>query len=374
MSCITSLLLAAVFCLPQVTLEEFSTPEESVTVLRGLLIRDASEPRMTVEQMRQRTVDLRAWLDRYEALELDLGSNQYLVNFAQYGGFGSGRDDDATAMRRAACFSLFEYARVNGGFPEGSEVWDDWIARLGNVGFAIAVEEASWPDVAQSVILMLPRARDPRRSLEQVMKRIDASEGGSSPKVRAGLATAIAMTDRFDLAEKDRHFAKLYGMNRPVGAEAPAKARPDITFTPFSGPSLDGEEIAISDFKGKVLLVDYWATWCGPCLREMPNVVEAWRKHKDDGLAILGVSLDRANAVDKIRSTMTKYGMDWPQIYDGGGWQTKPARVNGVRSIPATFLLDREGNVVATNLRGAALEKTIAEVLARPAETTPNAD
>ncbi len=95
---------------------------------------------------------------------------------------------------------------------------------------------------------------------------------------------------------------------------------------------------------------------------------------KDDGLAILGVSLDRANAVDKIRSTMTKYGMDWPQIYDGGGWQTKPARVNGVRSIPATFLLDREGNVVATNLRGAALEKTIAEVLARPAETTPNAD
>ena len=125
--------------------------------------------------------------------------------------------------------------------------------------------------------------------------------------------------------------------------------------------------MSVADFKGKVLLIDYWATWCGPCLREMPNVVEAWRKHKDDGLAILGVSLDRANAEEKLRTTMAKYGMDWPQIYEGTGWQTKPARMNGVRSIPATFLLDREGNVIATNLRGAALERAIAKALAAPA-------
>ena len=99
----------------------------------------------------------------------------------------------------------------------------------------------------------------------------------------------------------------------------------------------------------------------------MPNVVEAWRKYKDDGLAILGVSLDRANAEEKMRSTMKRFGMDWPQIYDGGGWQAKAARANGVRSIPATFLLDREGNVIATNLRGAALERAIAKALAAPA-------
>ena len=92
---------------------------------------------------------------------------------------------------------------------------------------------------------------------------------------------------------------------------------------------------------------------------------QAWKRFRNDDFAILGVSLDRAGAEDKIRSTMTRYQMDWPQIYEGTGWQTKPARLNGVRSIPATYLLDREGNVVATNLRGAALEKKIAEVLAQ---------
>ncbi|MDG2031430.1 MAG: TlpA disulfide reductase family protein [Phycisphaerales bacterium] len=374
MSCLTTLLLAFAFCLPQATLEEFSTPEEGASVLRELIIRKPGSPRVTVEDMQQRTIDLQAWLDRSEALELDFGPDQYITSFAMYGSAGSGRDEAAVLKRSEACSALLDYARRNNGFPEGSEVWGDWIGRLATVGFSLAVKEASWKDVAQSAIVMIPRSRDPRRSLEQVMKKLGDSDGLSSPLVRSGIAIAIARTDKFDLAEKDRHFAKLYGDQLPAGVQRPQKAAEQIAFTPFSGPSLDGEEIAVSDFKGKVLLIDYWATWCGPCLREMPNVVEAWRKHKDDGLAILGVSLDRANAVDKIRSTMTKYGMDWPQIYDGGGWQTKPARVNGVRSIPATFLLDREGNVVATNLRGAALEKTIAEVLARPAETTPNAD
>jgi thiol-disulfide isomerase/thioredoxin len=358
------LVLGASLGTAQDTLEEFTTPDGALVVLEKLMIKEPGAPRTTVAQMNQRVLDLRAWLQRCDELELALGDHEFVKSLATYGSAGSGRDEETVRLRRQACMGLFKYAEDHEAFPEGSEVWDDWIARLSSVGFSTAFEESAWKQASQAVLLMVPRTRDQQRTIQQVMKKIMAEGGTDARPVRAALAVAIARSEQLGLEDKDTLFTRLYG-GTGLSDQNRAKKAVQVDFVPFSGPSLDGGELSVADFKGKVLLIDYWATWCGPCLREMPNVVEAWKRFRNDDFAILGVSLDRAGTEDKIRSTMTRYQMDWPQIYEGTGWETKPARLNGVRSIPATYLLDREGNVVATNLRGAALEKKIAEVLAQ---------
>src|SRR5690606_16378148 len=117
----------------------------------------------------------------------------------------------------------------------------------------------------------------------------------------------------------------------------------------------------LSDYRGKVVLVDFWASWCGPCRREMPNVVRAYEKYKSRGFEIFGVSLDQDHSkwVEAIRSD----GMTWPQVSDLRGWQSAAAQLYNVQSIPYTVLVDAAGKIITTNLRGADLEKKLEEVL-----------
>ncbi|MBX3460924.1 MAG: TlpA family protein disulfide reductase [Planctomycetes bacterium] len=134
---------------------------------------------------------------------------------------------------------------------------------------------------------------------------------------------------------------------------------------------LDGKEITLADFKGKVVLIDFWAVWCGPCIAEMPNVVKAYNNYKDKGFDVIGISLDRRDGEDGLRETIKGEGrvgtrtgvMPWRQIYDGGFWSSGLAKRYGVQSIPKTVLIDKEGKVAAQNLRGEALEKKLAELL-----------
>jgi len=119
----------------------------------------------------------------------------------------------------------------------------------------------------------------------------------------------------------------------------------------------------LSEYKGKVVLVDFWATWCGPCVGELPNVLEAYKKHHDAGFEILGISLDSDKA--KLTAFIKQKEMPWKQYFDGKGWQTKLAQEYGINSIPATYLLDREGKIIARNLRGEALGEEVAKALAK---------
>jgi peroxiredoxin len=125
--------------------------------------------------------------------------------------------------------------------------------------------------------------------------------------------------------------------------------------------SPEGNEIALSSFKGKVVLIDFWASWCGPCRKEMPNVVKAYAKFKNKGFEIFGVSLDQ----DKSRwvDAIQKDGITWPQVSDLKQWQSSVVRQYNIQGIPYTVLLDREGKILAKNLRGEELEKKLAEVL-----------
>jgi len=149
--------------------------------------------------------------------------------------------------------------------------------------------------------------------------------------------------------------------------EEAKKVRADLVkgaqFPDFEEQDLDGKPLSISGLKGKVVLVDFWATWCGPCIGELPNVLAAYEKHHASGFEIVGISLDSDRK--KLEGFIKQKSMTWPQFFDGKGWENKLGQKYGVNSIPATFLLDREGKIIGSNLRGEKLEEAVAAALAQ---------
>ena len=131
---------------------------------------------------------------------------------------------------------------------------------------------------------------------------------------------------------------------------------------------LKGEQIDISQYKGKVVLIDFWATWCGPCIGELPNVLDTYSKYHDDGFEIIGISLDRDRT--RLEEFIEKRNMPWPQYFDGKGWKNEISTGFGIHSIPSTFLLDGQGIVRYTNLRGSSLEQAVADILGGPSQPT----
>jgi len=132
-------------------------------------------------------------------------------------------------------------------------------------------------------------------------------------------------------------------------------------FPDFQETDVAGQPLSLAKFKGKVVLVDFWATWCGPCVAELPNVLAAYQKYHDKGFEIVGISLDKDKAaLDKFTK---EKAMTWAQRFDGKGWDSEFIHKYGITSIPATFLLDQEGKIIAADLRGPALEAELAKRL-----------
>ncbi|HZR21351.1 MAG TPA: TlpA disulfide reductase family protein [Verrucomicrobiae bacterium] len=132
-------------------------------------------------------------------------------------------------------------------------------------------------------------------------------------------------------------------------------------FPDFAEKDLEGKPLSPSNFKGKVVLIDFWATWCRPCVMELPNVQKAYEKHHDKGFEIIGISLDQDQ--ERLKSFIKDKNMTWQQYFDGKGWGNKLAQKYGIQSIPATFLLDGEGKIIGRDLRGEALEPALAKAL-----------
>lgn len=149
--------------------------------------------------------------------------------------------------------------------------------------------------------------------------------------------------------------------------EEAEKVRAGLTvgavFPDFSEKDTAGKPLSIANYKGKVVLIDFWATWCGPCVAELPNVIKAYEKHHGDGFEIIGISLDQDK--QKLENFVKQKKMTWPQYFDGKGWGNELAQKYGVNSIPATYLLDRDGKIIGSNLRGEKLEAAVAAALAK---------
>jgi len=148
-------------------------------------------------------------------------------------------------------------------------------------------------------------------------------------------------------------------LRRKIEEVIPGKALPELAGTDIN--DLDGQPLALAHFKGKVLLVDFWDTWCEPCMGEMPNVIATYNKYHGQGFEILGVSLDADKA--RLLAVLKSQKMTWPQYFDGQAWNNRLARQYGISFIPNNYLLDANGRVIGEQLRGEALGQAVAAAL-----------
>lgn len=170
-------------------------------------------------------------------------------------------------------------------------------------------------------------------------------------------AFADSMLTVFKKTQPDSKYTKALTQRlSKLGPVTIGSVAPDFTL-----PTPDGGTKSLSSLRGKYVLIDFWASWCGPCRRENPNVVKMYNKYKDKGFEIFGVSFDQSK--EKWVKAIADDKLTWPHVSDLKGWQSAAAGLYNITAIPHTILLDKEGRIIAKNLRGAALEAKLAEVL-----------
>lgn len=183
------------------------------------------------------------------------------------------------------------------------------------------------------------------------------SEMVSRKKISAAEATSILN----NLSPKLAALSRVTELKKSV--EAMKKADINGQAPDFSAPTPDGSMLSLYDVLGKYTIIDFWASWCKPCRGENPNVVKVYNQYHEKGLNIISVSLDKNEQKDRWVKAIEDDHLTWNHVSNLKGWADPIAKTYNVRSIPATFLLDEKGIIIAKNLRGKALEDKIASLL-----------
>jgi len=268
------------------------------------------------------------------------------------------RDDAIALLKKGLTEFDAAYATAMKAGPNNPSRWD---AGLFDLMVGRAREIAGVPAPAKQAITIedILKAKDAKpetksqASLIGVMEAAEAAEGPGGDTA-AWLAKAEKHLKDFP-AEKMNKMVE--GKIKSIKASADLKTKPlELKFT-----AVDGREVDVSKLQGKVVLIDFWATWCGPCVAELPNVLKAYKELHPKGFEIVGISLDGEKA--ELEAFVKEKGMEWPQYFDGKGWKNEISSKYGIQSIPAMWLLNKKGMVVSTNARG-GLEEQVTKLLA----------
>jgi thiol-disulfide isomerase/thioredoxin len=249
------------------------------------------------------------------------------------------RFHDTTQAERLAAL---ETARLND--PNASEDEKLQVRMTGLQRLANGLPETQ--DAFEKGVLALQKDFPKRPEVYQAMMMLlQRSEGDKAKSI------AKLITDNSDAPEEMKKMAqgtlkRMEALGKPV----------DIKYT-----AVDGREVDLAALKGKVVLIDFWATWCAPCMGELPNVKAAYEKLHDKGFEIVGISFD--NDKDALDKTLKEKEMSWPQYFDGKQWQNKFGQEFGINSIPTMWLIDKKGNLRDIEARG-ALEEKVTKLLA----------
>ncbi len=156
----------------------------------------------------------------------------------------------------------------------------------------------------------------------------------------------------------------LESLKQPIAVEKIRRTLVEgAKFPGFDETDLAGKPLSLASYQGKVVLIDFWATWCVPCRMELPNVLAAYEKYHAQGFEVIGINLDESRPM--LDRFIQENKLTWPQFNDGKRWENKLAVKYGVMSVPTTYLLDGEGKIIGINLRGEALEAAVAKAVTK---------
>jgi thiol-disulfide isomerase/thioredoxin len=250
------------------------------------------------------------------------------------------------------------YAAALKAAPNNPSRWDAALfeSMVGRAREMAGVPAPEKQAITLEDILKAEDAKPETKSQASLMGVMEAAEAAESPG-----GDSIAWLAKAEKHLKDFPAEK---MNKVVeGKIKSIKASADLKTQPLElkFKAVDGREVDVSKLQGKVVLIDFWATWCGPCVAELPNVLRAYKELHPKGFEIVGISLDSDKA--ELEGFVKEKGMEWPQYFDGKGWQNEISGKYGIDSIPAMWLLNKKGMVVSTNARD-GLEAQVKKLLA----------